>query len=118
MVAASTGLTTDWAMLFELGLRGARADGDRGGECLMPRGLGNAAELVGGYEEALEHYIAAHELATELDDTALTATAGDNLGGILAELGRFDEAERYLRTSLELYRRLGDRQGGLAGMHR
>jgi tetratricopeptide (TPR) repeat protein len=105
------GLTSDWAMLFELGVNGARAAGDRDGESRMLRGLGNAAELVGEYELALERYVEAHKIAVELDDPALVAIAGDNLGGILAEQRRFDEAEVYLDTSLELYRRIGDCQG-------
>jgi DNA-binding SARP family transcriptional activator/tetratricopeptide (TPR) repeat protein len=105
------GLTSDWAMLFELGLRGARAAGDRDGESRMLRGLGNAAELVGEYDLALTHYQDAYRIAAELDDPALVATAGDNLGGILADLGRFDEAAEHLRTSLELFRRIGDCQG-------
>jgi len=105
------GLTSDWAMLFDLGLRGARAGRDRDGESRMLRGLGNAAELVGEFELALRRYQQAHRIAVELDDPALVAIAGDNLGGILAELRRFDEADAHLRTSLELYRRLGDCQG-------
>ncbi|MFC0430173.1 BTAD domain-containing putative transcriptional regulator [Kutzneria buriramensis] len=105
------GLTSDWAMLFELGLRGARAAGDRDGESRMLRGLGNAAELVGEFDLALTHYQDAYRIAADLDDPALLATAGDNLGGILADLGRFDEAAEHLRTSLDLFRRIGDCQG-------
>src|SRR5262249_14858376 len=105
------GLTYDWAMLFELGVRGARAAGDRDGESRMLRGLGNAAELVGQYDVALERYVEAHKIAVELDDPALIAIAGDNLGGILAELRKFGDAETHLHTSLELYRRLDDCQG-------
>ena len=105
------GLTSDWAAVFELGLRAARAVGDRDGESRMLRGLGNAAELVGEYDLALERYLAAHAIAVQLDDQALIALAGDNLGGILTERGRYDEAETYLRAALDLYRRNGDRQG-------
>jgi tetratricopeptide (TPR) repeat protein len=47
----------------------------------------------------------------QLDDPALIALADDNLGGILTERGRYDEAETHLRTSLELCRRNGDHQG-------
>ncbi|MEV6604244.1 BTAD domain-containing putative transcriptional regulator [Kutzneria sp. NPDC051319] len=105
------GLTSDWAAVFELGLRAARAVGDRDGESRMLRGLGNAAELVGEYELALQRYVEAHTIAVYLDDPALIALTGDNLGGILSELRRFDEAEAHLNTSLGLYRQIGDGQG-------
>ncbi|GAA0653035.1 BTAD domain-containing putative transcriptional regulator [Kutzneria viridogrisea] len=105
------GLAADWADLFRLGLASAQAVGDRAGEALMLRGLGNAAELVGGYTEALRNYERAHQIARELGELALQATAEDNLGGIHTELRRYEQAHTHLGRALALYRTLGDQQG-------
>ncbi|GGU86946.1 NB-ARC domain-containing protein [Lentzea flava] len=92
-----------WDEVFELGLRAARAMGDRIGEAEMLTWAGTAQRLsAGDSERALEMLREASALAQELDlhDTALSIHS--SIGQALASLGRVDEALEHSRLAHEM----------------
>jgi len=65
----------------------------------------------GNYESARATANEQYELASQLDDTELTAEALQNLGGIAQYQGSYDEARKYLQQALEGFERIDDRRG-------
>jgi tetratricopeptide (TPR) repeat protein len=78
---------------------------------------------MGRYEDALEHYRQALQLATARGDVHGAAGSLDHVALVLKWLGRYDEALRMSVESLVAHRRLGDVAGealclnNLAALH-
>ncbi|MDX8030135.1 tetratricopeptide repeat protein [Lentzea sp. BCCO 10_0856] len=93
------------ALVFQAGLRAARAAGDRAGQCAALFGLGMSAWGRGEYRDALDHYRAALEQA---DDPGPIATIRNNFGLVHLELGEVAQARAQLIEALALRRQIGD----------
>ncbi|MDX8147787.1 tetratricopeptide repeat protein [Lentzea sp. BCCO 10_0061] len=96
---------TEKALVFEAGLRAARAAGDRAGQCAALFGLGMSAWGRGEYSGALDCYEAALEQA---DDPGSIATIRNNFGLVHLELGEVAQARAQLTEALALRRQIGD----------
>ena len=68
---------------------------------------GYVQEELCAYGAAETHYLAALQLAQELDHAQGIAKTGANLSGLLARLGRYPQAHQYWQLADEQYRRLG-----------
>lgn len=92
-----------WDEVFDIGLRAARALGDRAAEANMLGVLGWSLSMTTGDDEgAVAMLRAASELTQEIGDSATFVMAHASLGFLLTRLGRTQEALEHA----ELIRRL------------
>jgi tetratricopeptide (TPR) repeat protein len=72
--------------------------------------LGVTYQQLKQYEMARKNLDTAISLFAELNDDVKRAQAMGNLGTLLAEMGKYREADMRLEQSAEVFHRLGDRQ--------
>ncbi len=101
----------DWAATHLAAQSAAERLGDARALAHTHRGLGQAQQWLGRYDEADPHYWRALELFGELGDRLGQARTWHSLG-LIAELrGRYAQALAHTRRGLELFRAAGDRAG-------
>src|ERR671932_2201839 len=90
----------------------AREIKDRKGEGQSLANLGVAYHALGDYAKAIEYQQQRLAIAREIGDKDGEGTALNNLGGALQKSGNLTQAEKILRTGIEVWeslrRRLGD----------
>jgi DNA-binding SARP family transcriptional activator len=101
----------DWQRTHVKALAAAQRAGDRRGEAIVLRNLGQVALYRDGYAEARTAFTRAHELFTTVGDDQGAAVALAGLGTVLRILGEHDEALDCCHGALELFARVGDRHG-------
>lgn len=79
-----------------------RAMGNRTGEAQMLNNLGYTAHLQADYAAAIAYYRQALPIAEEIQDQLLVMLCLSNLGGALAAVGEWEEAERCLQRVLAI----------------
>jgi class 3 adenylate cyclase/tetratricopeptide (TPR) repeat protein len=113
--------TLDWA-LFELGrseeatysaraLEIYRQVGDPQLEAMVLNNLGGFAYWGGRWEEAADLYIHAGKCSARAGNAADVAFTDGNVGEILSDQGRLEDAETHLRRAHRVWSATGDRQG-------
>lgn len=70
--------------------------------------LGNVHKLRSDLDRAAEQYHVAYYLATTLGDNGVVTMAAQNLGIVLARVGKYREARTYLDRSLRIATEMGD----------
>ena len=119
--------TLDWA-LFELGrfdeathsaraLEIYRELGDPEQEGGVLNNLGGLAYWRGRWQEAIELYEQAGVCSERAGHAADVAFTDANVGEILSDQGRLDEAEAQLRRAQRVWNATGDRQGSAFAEH-
>ncbi|HEX6360416.1 AfsR/SARP family transcriptional regulator [Actinophytocola sp.] len=101
----------DWQRTHVKALAAARRAGNRRGEAIVLRNLGQVALYRDDYAEARSALTTAHELFTTVGDDRGAAIALAGLGTVLRILGDHDHALDCCHGALELFARVGDRQG-------
>jgi tetratricopeptide (TPR) repeat protein len=61
------------------------------------------AWMLGDYQQACDSFTACHALWRELGNGLRQGLASNNLGGLLSELQRYDEAERHYQEAVALF---------------
>jgi tetratricopeptide (TPR) repeat protein len=103
--------------LFERALALFRAAGDRAGEAEALFWIGLVHQVVRGDSQTAEPYLRdSYASARERGDTKLMSYDARHLGFVEYEAGRLDEAERWLRESVDLRERDGFVPGVAAGL--
>jgi tetratricopeptide (TPR) repeat protein len=113
--------TLDWA-LFEQGrseeatyspraLEIYRQLGDPEHEARVLNNLGGFAYWRGSWEEAIDLYRRAGECSARAGNAPDVAFTDANIGEILSDQGRLDEAAKHLRRAHRVWTSTGDRQG-------
>ncbi|TDV55168.1 AfsR/SARP family transcriptional regulator [Actinophytocola oryzae] len=101
----------DWRRTHVRALAAARRCGDRRGEAIILRNLGQVALYRDEYPGARAAFTTAHELFAELRDDRGAAVALAGLGSVLRILGEHDRALDRCHAALGLFARVGDRHG-------
>lgn len=101
----------DWQRTHVKALTAARRQGDRQGEAIILRNLGQVALYRDDYPEARTAFTTAHRLFTEADDPRGAAVALAGLGTVLRIVGDHDEALARCHQALALFTRTGDHHG-------
>jgi DNA-binding SARP family transcriptional activator/tetratricopeptide (TPR) repeat protein len=101
----------DWQRTHTVALEAARRAGDRRGEAIALRNLGQIALYRDGYDDARTAFTSARELFASVGDDQGTAVALAGLGTVLRVLGEHHEALDHCHAALELFARVGDRHG-------
>jgi DNA-binding SARP family transcriptional activator/tetratricopeptide (TPR) repeat protein len=101
----------DWQRTHTIALAAARRAGDRRGEAVVLRNLGQVALYRDDYADARSAYTTAHALFTAIGDDRGAAVALAGLGTVLRILGEHDHALDCCHGALELFARVGDRHG-------
>lgn len=78
---------------------------------------GLSAQALGRFDRAIEHYRAGLALCHELDDPPEEAGILSNLAGTYRDLGRYPDALRTARESLEISTRIGMLRTRTSGHH-
>ena len=102
---------TEWREIHRLGLRAAQAAEDRFGEACNYLGLGDANWLLGDLQEALDCYGRAAALGRAERDGWIEGFSRRQIGTVLYQQGRVDEAVAAVRESIEVFRAYGERRG-------
>jgi CHAT domain-containing protein len=84
----------------------AREIKDRKGEGQSLNNLGNAYSGMGDYNKAIDYYFSSLAIAREIKDRLEEGTALNNLGLAYRESGNLKEAEKPLRTGIEVWESL------------
>ncbi len=104
----------DEALAFlEKALQQARLTGEEGEIGIIYHNLGLAYWLKGDLVQAEAYSRQAKVIYRRFSDWAELADVYGDLGRILADQGRWEEANSYLNTSIEMFRTQGDRFGEL-----
>ncbi|MGB3441372.1 MAG: tetratricopeptide repeat protein, partial [Actinophytocola sp.] len=101
----------DWQRTHTIALAAARRAGDRRGEAIVQRNLGQVALYRDAYDDARSAFTAAHELFAQVGDAQGAAVALAGLGTVLRVLGEHEQALDHCHAALELFARAGDRHG-------
>lgn len=101
----------DWQRTHVKALAAARRVGDRRGEAIVLRNLGQVALYRDDYPEARSAFTTAHRLFAAQHDDRGAAVALAGLGSVLRILGEHDEALDCCHRALDLFARAGDRHG-------
>jgi CHAT domain-containing protein/tetratricopeptide (TPR) repeat protein len=86
-----------------------RNEGDRGGQAVALKELGNTHQLLGEHRKAIEFQRECLEIAKDLLDPDLQARAHVNLGISLQAMGLNDQAKMHYEQSLSMARQDGNR---------
>jgi DNA-binding SARP family transcriptional activator len=105
------GYQDDWQRTHVKALAAARRSGDRRGEAIVLRNLGQVALYRDDYAEARSALTTAHELFTQVGDDRGAAIALAGLGTVLRILGEHDRALDCCHGALALFAEIGDRHG-------
>jgi DNA-binding SARP family transcriptional activator len=98
-----------WWRVHQTGLASARRAGDRRGEAILLRDIGQLHLYLDRYEEAAAAFTAARELFGAAGDTSGEAIALAGQGTVHRIAGRHHRALHLYRRALEVFERLGDR---------
>ncbi|SFD16089.1 hypothetical protein [Streptomyces aidingensis] len=101
----------EWLELHRLGLRAARAAGDRYGEACNRLGLGDAQWLLGRLPEALAAYRQAAGLGRAEGDGWIAGFALRGTATVQLRQGSIGEALATTEESIEVFRAHGERRG-------
>jgi DNA-binding SARP family transcriptional activator len=101
----------EWAAIQRTALAAATRLGDIAAQATSRRLLATAYDDLGGYEQALGHYLTSLELYQRLGDRCGQARTLAGLGVLAARQGRYEDALGYDEQSLSLYRAGGDKAG-------
>jgi transcriptional regulator with XRE-family HTH domain/tetratricopeptide (TPR) repeat protein len=118
------GQISDWISTHKLGLASARTLGDRNAEWRILNNLSLAYIHAKCLEAAIDCQRRCLPIVRDAGDLRAIATTLVNLGGTLAEIGRYEEAMRPLQESLRLFLKIGNRAGegialgGIGKVHR
>jgi DNA-binding SARP family transcriptional activator len=105
------GLQDDWGRTHHTALAAARRAGDRHGEAIVLRNLGQIALYRDDYTEARSAFSEAHEVFDETGDERGAAVALAGLGTVLRLRGEHERALDCCHSALATFARLGDRHG-------
>ncbi|MEO6081588.1 MAG: tetratricopeptide repeat protein [Umezawaea sp.] len=97
--------------------RAIRLAPDRSRELGAQARAGLSAQALGRYDRAVEHYQAGLALCRDLDDPPEEAGILSNLAGTYRDLGRYSDALRTARESLEISTRIGMLRTRTSGHH-
>ena len=95
---------------FKNALTGFRERGDRRGEAITLRYLGNCHKHFGDFQRALEYLTRALAMARELGERSVEARSLSNLGLLYWEMGDYQEATEPLKSSITIAREIGNRK--------
>ncbi|MEV0282848.1 MULTISPECIES: BTAD domain-containing putative transcriptional regulator [unclassified Kribbella] len=98
----------DWNGSHQQGLLSASACGDRRGESIMHRNLGQLALYQDDWDTAWQHLDRAAQLSTEVGDRLGEGIAKVGLGTWLRERGRRDEALTQYESAVEAFVEVGN----------
>ncbi|TDO54487.1 DNA-binding SARP family transcriptional activator [Kribbella sp. VKM Ac-2527] len=101
----------DWNESHQPGLISAIACGDRRGEAILHRNLGQLALYRDDWEPAWEHFTQAAAIFAEVGDRLGDGVAAVGLGTWLRERGRLDEALAQYEKAVEAFVEVGDKNG-------
>lgn len=101
----------DWQRTHVKALAAARRSGDRRGEAIVSRNMGQVALYRDEYPEARSAFTTAHELFAETGDDQGAAVALAGLGTVLRILGEHDQALDCCHSALELFAKVDDQHG-------
>ncbi|TCM51252.1 BTAD domain-containing putative transcriptional regulator [Kribbella sp. VKM Ac-2568] len=101
----------DWNESHQPGLVSAIACGDRHGEAIMHRNLGQLALYQDDWEPAWQHLSAAAEIFAEVGDRLGTGITAIGLGTWLRERDRPDEALTQYELAVDAFVEVGDKNG-------
>jgi tetratricopeptide (TPR) repeat protein len=101
----------DWYESHHVGLTSAQACGDRRGEAIMHRNLGQLALYRDDWKPAWRHLNDAFTLFEELGDRLGSGITGVGLGTWLRERGQPDEALARYEAAVEAFVEVGDANG-------
>ncbi len=101
----------DWQRTHTVALAAARRAGDRRGEAIVLRNLGQVALYRDAYDDARSAFSSAHALFREEGDDRGAAVALAGLGTVLRLLGEHERALDCCHGALALFARVGDRHG-------
>ena len=105
------GQQDDWQRTHVKALAAARRLGDRRGEAIVLRNLGQVALYRDKYTEARSAFTTAHELFVSNGDDQGAAVALAGLGTVLRILGEHEEALDCCHGALTLFAQVGDQHG-------
>ncbi|MEP6661154.1 MAG: adenylate/guanylate cyclase domain-containing protein [Acidimicrobiales bacterium] len=97
----------DQAQMGELSLRLYLELGDLEGQGKVMNTMGASAYFRGDWDEAVRWYNGAREIGLRTGNHVQAAISGMNLGEILVNQGRFDDAEPMLLDSIRIFRATG-----------
>ncbi len=98
----------DWNSSHQQGLLSAMACGDRRGEAIMHRNLGQLALYQDDWDTARRHLDAAAQLSAEVGDRLGQGIAAVGLGTWLRERGQRDEALKQYEKAVEAFVEVGN----------
>lgn len=101
----------DWYRTHTIALAAAERSGDRRGEAIMLRNLGQVALYRDDYAGARSQLTTAHALFAEVGDDQGAAVALAGLGTVLRILDEHDDALDCCHGALKLFAQVGDRHG-------
>jgi tetratricopeptide (TPR) repeat protein len=101
---------TDWLVTNEIGLRSARALGDRAAEAYLLNARGEALGRTSQSAEAERCFLAALEIRRDLGDVVGELAVLIGLGATVAKQGRYAEAAAHSHRALTLARAAGNRR--------
>jgi tetratricopeptide (TPR) repeat protein len=95
---------------FESARLAAQQNANPQGEAEMSNNLGMVCQKAKEYDAAYQHFDAAIHLLASIGDDVKRAQAMGNLGALLAEQGKYKEAEIRLEQAAEVFHKLRDSQ--------
>ena len=79
-----------------------RAINDKNGVAASEQALGESNYSLGDYEKALQHFMEALAVATEIDNKWSLISAMLSIGDIYTETNQYGDVLRYLKGALEM----------------
>lgn len=100
-----------WVASHELGLEAARRAGNRRGEAIILRNLGNAYRDQGITRRAMDCYTAGLDIARDLDNRLMEAAMLNGAGEVSLDRGRLAEARTYFEGAQAAWADVDDLTG-------
>ncbi|MCG8364549.1 MAG: tetratricopeptide repeat protein, partial [Pseudanabaenales cyanobacterium] len=85
--------------------------GDRAGEGMTLKNIGNVYVNLGDYPQVLEYYQQSLAITRDIGDRATEGKILNNIGIVYKNLGDYPQALEYYQQSLAITRDIGDRAG-------